>query len=807
MRPSKSRQVPPAPAQNCPLEPKIWRACAGTSVQIPALHSRVYYFPQGHLEHASSPPRYLNPVMYYKPLIPCRISGVEFLADSVSDEVFAKIRLHPLTDHDFPHVVNSAEEPDDDKIVSFAKILTPSDANNGGGFSVPRYCADSIFPPLDFQADPPTQTLFVTDVHGNVWDFRHIYRGTPRRHLLTTGWSKFVNHKKLVAGDSVVFMKNSRGQMFVGIRRAARFAAGSGGDCTMWCPQIGGVRTKPDGEEQEERSSGSRGREGFSRDGRGKLSPKEVADAAELAAQNMPFEVVYYPRMGWSDFVVKAEVVEKSWNVRWTSGMRVKMAMETEDSSRVTWFQGTVSSASAPDNGLWWGSPWRMLQVMWDEPEVLQNAKRVSPWEVELVSPTPPLHTAFPPAKRFRAAQFSGVPIDREGDPFSVTGLTNSTMGSNQLLSYNTFPAGMQGARHDLFSVSSSSNFGDDNSHRNNRNYFANMSEPKMITASTELNIDSSQSENLSLDSQSSLHLFGTDLVATQSCNSTKLGGDTIMLFGKVIQLEQPVESGSNAAGCTGDEGSDGCNETEGMDNPVIHSGWKAPGRQQADLNLRFRYLCRYLCSWTFQTKCGLDIQSRMPLNMNPLRYGQFHVGEDSDFQFVIERHLQICSEFGLMEFYVEISTHDINIDIENQLSSDYNTQPTPQTDQTLIASSSRLQIVGTCQPPTEDLGEFSDEDEYEASVPIRMSHQDKEDDNVWEDVVEEELANFYSQVDVERARGFIGDFGPRSDDVGELYEGMKFPTKAELRRHVKLYHIKNNCTFVVAKSGSNFED
>ncbi|KAF7827002.1 uncharacterized protein G2W53_018166 [Senna tora] len=87
------------------------------------------------------------------------------------------------------------------------------------------------------------------------------------------------------------------------------------------------------------------------------------------------------------------------------------------------------------------------------------------------------------------------------------------------------------------------------------------------------------------------------------------------------------------------------------------------------------------------------------------------------------------------------------------------------------------------------------------------MSHQDKEDDNVEEDVVEEELANFYSQVDVERARGFTGDFGPRSEDVRELYEGKKFPTKAALRRHVKLYHIKNNCTFVVAKSGSNFED
>ncbi|KAI4994979.1 hypothetical protein ZWY2020_034882 [Hordeum vulgare] len=36
--------------------------------------------------------------------------------------------------------------------------------------------------------------------------FRHIYRGTPLRHLLTTGWSNFVNEKKLLAGDSIVFL-------------------------------------------------------------------------------------------------------------------------------------------------------------------------------------------------------------------------------------------------------------------------------------------------------------------------------------------------------------------------------------------------------------------------------------------------------------------------------------------------------------------------------------------------------------------------------------------------------------------------
>ncbi|XP_004310277.1 PREDICTED: auxin response factor 17-like [Fragaria vesca subsp. vesca] len=121
----------------------------------------------------------------------------------------------------------------DDKVVSFAKILTPSEANNGGGFSVPRFCADSIFPPLNYQAEPPVQTLSVTDLHGVVWDFRHIYRGTPRRHLLTTGWSKFVNSKMLVAGDSVVFMRSSRGgEMYVGVRRTVR--ASPGGYCSRW---------------------------------------------------------------------------------------------------------------------------------------------------------------------------------------------------------------------------------------------------------------------------------------------------------------------------------------------------------------------------------------------------------------------------------------------------------------------------------------------------------------------------------------------------------------------------------------------
>lgn len=33
------------------------------------------------------------------------------------------------------------------------------------------------------------------------------HAGQPKRHLLTTGWSVFVSAKRLVAGDSVIFIR------------------------------------------------------------------------------------------------------------------------------------------------------------------------------------------------------------------------------------------------------------------------------------------------------------------------------------------------------------------------------------------------------------------------------------------------------------------------------------------------------------------------------------------------------------------------------------------------------------------------
>lgn len=170
------------------LDSQLWHACAGAMVQMPNMNSKVFYFPQGHAEHANEKINFQK-FPFVPSLILCRVSNIKFLADDDTDEVYAKIRLVPLQKNECDFEENDCgfdkSETQDIKPASFSKTLTQSDANNGGGFSVPRYCAETIFPKLDYSANPPVQTLTVKDVHGVVWKFRHIYRGTPRRHLLT----------------------------------------------------------------------------------------------------------------------------------------------------------------------------------------------------------------------------------------------------------------------------------------------------------------------------------------------------------------------------------------------------------------------------------------------------------------------------------------------------------------------------------------------------------------------------------------------------------------------------------------------
>ncbi|CAL9124494.1 unnamed protein product [Musa textilis] len=454
------------------LDSQLWHACAGGMVQMPVANSRAYYFPQGHAEHAQGVVDF-GTSRQIPPFILCRVIAVKFMADKETDEVFAKIQMVPISNSELDcgedldlgmNGIDSQEKP-----ASFAKTLTQSDANNGGGFSVPRYCAETIFPRLDYSAEPPVQTVIVKDVQGEVqgevWKFKHIYRGTPRRHLLTTGWSTFVNQKKLVAGDSIVFLRAENGDLRIGIRRAKRGGVGDGPETPSgWNPPGGSGVSGYGGfsvfqrEEESNLMRGSGGNFTSSRGmrGRGRVTADSVVEAATLATRGHPFEVVYYPRANTPEFCVKAAAVTAAIRTRWSPGMRFKMAFETEDSSRISWFMGTISSVEVAEPVRWPNSPWRLLQVTWDEPDLLQNVKHVSPWLVELVSHMPALNLAHisPPSKKPRIPQHPDFPFESHFPTPMVPGTRLGSSNSIFCCISDSAPAGIQGARHANFGLS-----------------------------------------------------------------------------------------------------------------------------------------------------------------------------------------------------------------------------------------------------------------------------------------------------------------------------------------------------------------
>ncbi|KAE8817765.1 auxin response factor 22-like [Hordeum vulgare] len=586
-------------AERC-LDPQLWHACAGGMVQMPPARSRVYYFPQGHAEHANGGgAAELAAAVGPRPLpalVLCCVAGVRFLADPDTDEVFAKIRLVPVGPGEAgfrePEGLGplGSDPPEArEKLSSFAKTLTQSDANNGGGFSVPRYCAETIFPKLDYRADPPVQTVLAKDVHGEVWKFRHIYRGTPRRHLLTTGWSTFVNQKKLVAGDSIVFLRTEHGELCVGIRRAKRVTCGGMECISGWnAPGYGGFSAFLKDEENKMMNGGPAGYV----KGRGKVKIADVVEAATLAANSQPFEVVYYPRASTPEFVVKAAAMQAAMRIHWCPGMRFKMAFETEDSSRISWFMGTISSVQVADPLRWPNSPWRLLQVTWDEPDLLQNVKCVSPWLVELVSSIPPIHLGpfSPPRKKLRVPQHPDFPLD--GHLFNPIFHGNPLGPSNSPLccySDNNSPAGIQGARHAQFGLPLTD-------HQLNKLHLGlfhggGFNGLDALTPSSRIPKGLVLSSAPAHDSVSCLLTIGTPQSTEKSVDRKT---PHIMLFGKAILTEQQMTSSGSretlSSGATGNSSPISAalkagNTSDGSGSSIC-IGFSSQGHEASDLGL-----------------------------------------------------------------------------------------------------------------------------------------------------------------------------------------------------------------------------
>ncbi|TVU33469.1 hypothetical protein EJB05_25289 [Eragrostis curvula] len=223
--PASSAVAPAASAggRSCEGEPKaptinadLWYACAGPLVSLPPVGSLVVYFPQGHSEQvAASMQKDIDAHVPSYPNLPskliCLLHSVTLHADPDTDEVYAQMTLQPVNTYGKESLQLSelALKQTRPQMEFFCKTLTASDTSTHGGFSVPRRAAEKLLPPLDFNMQPPAQELQARDIHDGVWTFRHIFRGQPKRHLLTTGWSLFIGGKRLSAGDSVIFVRAS----------------------------------------------------------------------------------------------------------------------------------------------------------------------------------------------------------------------------------------------------------------------------------------------------------------------------------------------------------------------------------------------------------------------------------------------------------------------------------------------------------------------------------------------------------------------------------------------------------------------
>ncbi|KAG2321218.1 hypothetical protein Bca52824_014431 [Brassica carinata] len=393
------------------INSELWHACAGPLVSLPQVGSLVYYFPQGHSEQvAVSTRRSATTQVPNYPNLPsqlmCQVHNVTLHADKDSDEIYAQMSLQPVhSERDvFPvpdfGLLRGSKHPSE----FFCKTLTASDTSTHGGFSVPRRAAEKLFPPLDYTAQPPTQELVVRDLHENTWTFRHIYRGQPKRHLLTTGWSLFVGSKRLRAGDSVLFIRDEKSQLMVGVRRANRQQTALPSSVLSADSMHIGV----------------------------------LAAAAHATANRTPFLIFYNPRACPAEFVIPIAKYRKAiCGSQLSVSMRFGMMFETEDSGKRR-YMGTIVGISDLDPLRWPGSKWRNLQVEWDEPGCNDKPTRVSPWDIE----TPESLFIFPSLtsglkRQLHPSYFAG---ETEWGSLVKRPLIRVSDSTNGLLPYASFP-------------------------------------------------------------------------------------------------------------------------------------------------------------------------------------------------------------------------------------------------------------------------------------------------------------------------------------------------------------------------------
>ncbi|GMP99955.1 hypothetical protein CsSME_00047231 [Camellia sinensis var. sinensis] len=339
------------------LSIQLWHACAGPLVNVPSAGDKVFYFPQGHIEQVEV---YTNqdgnvemPIYNLPSKILCKVVYAQLKAEPYTDEVFAQITLLPEQEGTSPENGIAESVPQKVRAYSFKKSLTPSDTSKHGGLSIPKRYADQCFPPLDSSQEPPAQELVAKDLHGSEWRFRHIYRGQPKRHLITSGWSAFVSAKKLVAGDACIFLRGENGELYVGFRRATTRQTNISASVLSGHSMQHGI----------------------------------LASAFHAISTGTMFTVYYRPWTSPVEFIIPHDrYIKSTTEYQCSVGTRFRMLFEGEDCAeqKCSRFSGTIVGIDNIDRLRWPGSEWRCLQVQWDSPSHDPFCpQRISPWSIE----------------------------------------------------------------------------------------------------------------------------------------------------------------------------------------------------------------------------------------------------------------------------------------------------------------------------------------------------------------------------------------------------------------------------------------
>ncbi|KAF8081203.1 hypothetical protein N665_0900s0011 [Sinapis alba] len=344
------------------LNGQLWKLCAGSLFILPEIGEKLVTSFNDDLCQ-------LKPIFDIPSKICCNVFSINLKVETNTDEIYAEVSLLPdISEVEIPFPEN---ENNIQNINYFTKVLSASDTRKIGGFVLLKRHAIECLPLLDMSQPTPSQEIIAKDIHGHEWNFKHTFKGslilfhiifcgylllidifltnnqqgTPKRHLFTSGWNEFAKEKKLVAGDSFVFLRGENGESRVGVRKAAH----------KKCNIPSSVISKQS------------------------MHHGVVVTALDAIKRKGMFVVFYKPRS--SQFVVNFNKFIDGVNKNFSIGSRFSMKFEGKDFNEIRYYGTIVGVRDFSTH--WKDSEWRSLEVQWDGDATIPRPDKVSPWEIE----------------------------------------------------------------------------------------------------------------------------------------------------------------------------------------------------------------------------------------------------------------------------------------------------------------------------------------------------------------------------------------------------------------------------------------